>query len=627
MLRRAFSKSQIINKKLLRHSSSLSNFWFKESMNIDWEKDFSSVGNFSFENSSTTFFKGGRLNAFENCVQRHIKDGYGEQQAIIWQGNNIEDVRNITYNELSIEVRKIAKVLYDNNIKEGDNVIIYMQQVPEAVYSMLACTMIGATHSVVFGAFSSNALKDRIEDCKPKLIITQDFGVRGEKKNIPMKENVSNAISICNHKPQNVLVFNRTKNESSELYNEIPWNDVITKTPLEEINYVDSEHPLFILYTSGSTGKPKGIVHSTGGYLVGANYSFRNVFNYQKGDLFWCTADIGWITGHTYQVYGTLLNRAKILMYEGVPNYPDYGRFWSIIEKFGVNIFYTAPTALRSLMKEGNEWVDKYNLESLKLLGSVGEPIKAPEWHWLKEKIGNNKCDIVDTYWQTETGNIIMYPRSGTNKPGSIGKPLEGLEVALLDQETGKEIEENDSVGSLVIKQKWPSMMRTVFNDNDRFKHTYLDPYPEYYYTGDSAFRDIEGDYYIVGREDDVINVSGHRIGTAELEGEVQHYEGIIEAAVVGKEDSIKGESICVFAISHKNVTLKEINKFIKEKMGSIYSIDSFYIVPELPKTRSGKIMRRILKKIANGEEKDFGELSTLSDPSIVSKIVNIVKY
>ena len=501
--------------------------------------------------------------------------------------------------------------------------------IPELTVAMLACARIGAVHSIVFGAFSSDALRDRINDSACKALITQDTGVRGTKLNIPMKVNADRAVSET-PSIEHVFVVKRTGEEvSMESGRDLWWHDEMAKVsndcPPEEM---DAEDPLFILYTSGSTGKPKGVLHTTGGYLVYASYTHELVFDYHEGDIYWCTADIGWVTGHSYIVYGPLANRATTVMFEGVPNYPDFGRFWQIVDKHNINIFYTAPTALRALMREGNDWVTKHGLSSLRLLGTVGEPIKEPEWNWYHNIVGKEKCPIVDTWWQTETGGIMITPLPGATptKPGSATLPFFGVEPVILN-EAGKELEGNGISGLLAIKAAWPGMMRTLYGDHERFKLTYFAMYPGYYFTGDGARRDEDGYYWITGRVDDVLNISGHRIGTAEVEGAIGKAEGVAEAAVVGFPHDIKGQGIYAYVTLMANVEPSEeiekgIIKSVVNDIGPHSKPDKIQFTPALPKTRSGKIMRRILRKIAENEIDSLGDISTLADPSVVDALV-----
>lgn len=604
-------------------------FWAGIAERITWTKKWEKVRSFDFVEGNIKFFEGGKLNVAYNCLDRHVEDGYGDQTALIWEGNDPEEDKKFTYSELKDEVSKFANVLKSNGVEKGDRVCLYMQMIPELTVAMLACARIGAVHSIVFGAFSSDSLRDRINDSACKALITQDTGVRGKKLNIPMKEKADKAVSET-PSIEHVFVVKRTGKETlMESGRDLWWHEEMAKAssdcPPQEM---DAEDPLFILYTSGSTGKPKGVLHTTGGYLVYASYTHELVFDYHKGDIYWCTADIGWITGHSYIVYGPLANRAITVMFEGVPNYPDFGRFWEIVDKHNINIFYTAPTALRSLMREGDDWVLKNDLSSLRLLGTVGETIKEPEWNWYRNIVGKGKCPIVDTWWQTETGGIMITPLPGATpiKPGSATLPFFGVEPVILNEE-GKEIEGNGVSGLLAIKAAWPGIMRTLYGDHERFKQTYFAMYPGYYFTGDGARRDEDGYYWITGRVDDVLNVSGHRIGTAEVEGAIGKAEGVAEAAVVGYPHDIKGQGIYAYVtlmagIEPSEDIEKAILKSVTIDIGPHCKPDKIQFTPALPKTRSGKIMRRILRKIAENEIDKLGDISTLADPSVVDALV-----
>ena len=605
-------------------------FWAGIAERITWTKKWEKVRSFDFVEGNIKYFEGGKLNVAYNCLDRHVEGGHGDQTALVWEGNNPEEDKKFTYNELTDEVSKFANVLKSNGVKKGDRVCLYMQMIPELTVAMLACARIGAVHSIVFGAFSSDALRDRINDSACKALITQDTGVRGKKLNIPMKINADKAVKET-PSIEHVFVVKRTGGEvSMESGRDLWWHEEMAKAsndcPPEEM---DAEDPLFILYTSGSTGKPKGVLHTTGGYLVYASYTHELIFDYHEGDIYWCTADIGWITGHSYIVYGPLANRATTVMFEGVPNYPDFGRFWEIVDKHNINIFYTAPTALRALMREGNDWVTKHELSSLRLLGTVGEPIKEPEWNWYHNIVGKEKCPIVDTWWQTETGGIMITPLPGATptKPGSATFPFFGVEPVLLTEE-GKEIKGNSVSGLLAIKAAWPGMMRTLYGDHERFKQTYFAMYPGYYFTGDGARRDEDGYYWITGRVDDVLNVSGHRIGTAEVEGAIGKAEGVAEAAVVGFPHDIKGQGIYAYVTLMAGVEPSDeiqvaILKSVTNDIGPHSKPDKIQFTPALPKTRSGKIMRRILRKIAENEIDSLGDISTLADPSVVDALVD----
>ena len=604
-------------------------FWEDKANRLHWYKKWNKISDVNYLNADIKWFQGGVLNACYNCLDRNIENGYGDKTAIVWEGNDSADCMSITYNKLLSEVSKFANGLKSIGVKKGDRVCIYMQMIPELAVAMLACARIGAVHSIVFGAFSSESLADRINDSKCKVLITQDTGIRGDKLDIPMKVNADNAVNSC-PSIENVVVVKRT---GAEVYMEsgrdIWWNDLTHGADDTcEPEYMDAEDPLFILYTSGSTGQPKGVLHTTGGYMVYASYTHQEVFDYKDGDIYWCTADIGWITGHSYIVYGPLSNRATTVMFEGVPNYPDFGRFWEIVDKYKVNIFYTAPTALRALMKEGNSYVEKHDLSSLKVLGTVGETIKEPEWMWYYKVVGKEKCPIVDTWWQTETGGILISPLPGvTNlKPGSATLPLYGIEPVILN-ENGEEISQSPAEGYLAIKQSWPGQMRTVYGDHKRFYDTYFSQFKGYYFTGDGAKRDKDGYYWITGRVDDVLNVSGHRLGTAEIEGAIGAYDSVAEAAVVGYPHDIKGQGIYAYVtlmtgVSESDMIVSGIKNKVREIIGPHATPDQIKFTPALPKTRSGKIMRRILRKIAEGDTDNLGDISTLADPSVVKELI-----
>ena len=605
-------------------------FWEEKAERISWYKKWDSVGSFDYVNGVIKWFDGGKLNVSYNCLDRHVESGKGDRTALIWEGNNPEENKTFSYNDLLIEVKKFSNVLIGLGIQKGDRVCLYMQMVPQLPIAMLACARIGAVHSVVFGAFSSDSLRDRINDSTCKILITQDTGVRGVKQNIPMKANADKAVAET-PSIEHVVVVKRT----GEPVNMVKGRDVWWQDEMLEVNdecepiEMNAEDPLFILYTSGSTGKPKGVLHSTAGYLLYTNFSFEMIFDYKQEDIYWCTADIGWITGHSYIVYGPLSNCATSIMFEGVPNYPDFGRFWDIVDKHKVNLFYTAPTALRALMKEGDQWVENRDLSSLRLLGTVGEPIKEPEWMWYHNVIGKEMSPIIDTWWQTETGGIMIAPLPGATptKPGSATFPFFGIEPVLLTEE-GDEIVGNDVSGLLAIKSSWPGQMRTVYGDHKRFIETYFSQFPGYYFTGDGAKRDKDGYYWITGRVDDVLNVSGHRIGTAEVEGAIGKTEDVAEAAVVGFPHDIKGQGIYAFVtlmtgIDSSDSIEKNIRDKVSKEIGPHAKPDRIQFTPALPKTRSGKIMRRILRKIAEGDFDNLGDLSTLADPCVVDSLIN----
>ena len=604
-------------------------FWAEIAERITWFKKWDTVSNFNFVNADIKWFEGGKLNVSYNCLDRHVEAGYGDRTALIWEGNDPNEDKYITYQELLNDVQKFANVLKNIGVEKGDRVCLYMQMVTQLPVAMLACARIGAVHSVVFGAFSADSLRDRINDSECKVLITQDTGVRGTKQNIPMKTNADKAVSQT-PSIEHVVVVQRT-GELVEMKTgrDLWWHEEMASAdavcPPEEM---DAEDPLFILYTSGSTGMPKGVLHTTGGYLVYTSYSHELIFDYHEDDIYWCTADIGWITGHSYIVYGPLANGATSVMFEGVPNYPDFGRFWEVVDKHKVTLFYTAPTALRALMKEGNKWVEKNNLSSLRLLGSVGETIKEPEWLWYYNIVGKSQCPIVDTWWQTETGGILITPLPGATpiKPGTATFPFFGIEPVLLSEQ-GEEIEGNGISGLLAIKTSWPGQMRTIYGDHKRFFDTYFSQYPGYYFTGDGARRDRDGCYWITGRVDDVLNVSGHRIGTAEVEGAIGKANGVAEAAVVGYPHDIKGQGIYAFVTLMTGVDAdgfieQEIRESVTKEIGPHAKPDQIQFTPALPKTRSGKIMRRILRKIAEGDTDNMGDISTLADPSVVESLV-----
>ena len=605
-------------------------FWAKIAERLHWNKKWSSVCEFDFVNANIKWFEGGKLNVSVNCLDRHVEAGNGEKTAIIWEGNDPNESKHFTFNELLEKVQQFSNVLKNLGVEKGDRVCLYMQMIPELPIAMLACTRIGAVHSVVFGAFSSDSLRDRINDSTCKILITQDTGVRGLKNDIPMKLHADKAVEETPSIKHVVVVKRTGETVNMDLNRDVWWNEEMGKADsVCDPELMDAEDPLFILYTSGSTGKPKGVMHTTGGYLVYASYTHEMIFDYHENDTYWCTADIGWITGHSYIIYGPLANQARTVMFEGVPNYPDFGRFWEIVDKHKINIFYTAPTALRALMKEGNEWVNKYDLSSLRLLGTVGEPIKEPEWLWYYNVVGKSKCPIVDTWWQTETGGILITPLPGITplKPGSATKPFFGIEPVLLT-EKGEEIEGNNVSGLLALKSSWPGMMRTLYGDHERFKKTYFSQCPGYYFTGDGATRDEDGYYWITGRVDDVLNVSGHRIGTAEIEGGIGKANGVAEAAVVGYPHEIKGQGIYAFVTLMTGVEANEeirsgiLDKVTKE-IGPHAKPDKIQFTSALPKTRSGKIMRRILRNISENNIDQLGDISTLADPTVVDSLVD----
>ena len=604
-------------------------FWATIAERLTWYQKWHTIRDYDFVNGEIKWFDGGTLNACYNCLDRHIEAGHGDATAIIWEGNDPSEDKTFSYSELLAEVKKFANVLKAQGVEKGDRVCIYLQMVPELAIAMLACARIGAVHSIVFGAFSAESLRDRINDSACKLLITQDTAMRGPRSDIPMKANADAAVAEC-PSIEKVVVVERTGDAVDfDTSRDIWWHEAMANADTDcEPAVMNAEDPLFILYTSGSTGKPKGVLHTTGGYLVYTSYTHQQVFDYHAGDVYWCTADIGWITGHSYIIYGPLANRAISVMFEGVPNYPDFGRFWQVVEKHNINIFYTAPTALRALMKEGNTWVEKYDRSTLRLLGTVGEPIKEPEWLWYYNIVGDERCPIVDTWWQTETGGILMTPLPAATplKPGSATYPFFGIEPVILD-ESGNEVEGNPATGYLCIKTAWPGIMRTVYGDHERFLDTYFRRFPGYYMTGDGVLRDEDGYYWITGRVDDVLNVSGHRLGTAEVEGAIGQYEAVAEAAVVGYPHDIKGQGIYAYVTlmtgeSASDTVETGIKQAVRQQIGPIATPDKIQFTPALPKTRSGKIMRRILRKIAEGDISDLGDTSTLADPTVVDSLV-----
>ena len=603
-------------------------FWHEIGKRIDWIKPYTKTKDVTWSKNKVdiNWYYDGTLNVSENCIDRHLKNR-ADQTAIIWEGDDPSESLNITYKELYKNVCRFANALKNNGVSKGDRVTLYMPMIPEAAYAMLACSRIGAVHSVVFGGFSPEALAGRILDCDSHYVITADEGIRGGKT-IPLKKNTDEALKKCPD-VKNVFVVNRTngfvdmKNDRDIWYHDAILN-VSDECEPEEMN---AEDPLFILYTSGSTGKPKGVLHTSGGYLVYASYTHEIIFDYHQGDIYWCSADVGWVTGHSYIVYGPLANGATTLMFEGVPNYPDASRFWQVCDKHDVNIFYTAPTAIRALMKEGDQPVKSTKRNSLRLLGSVGEPINPEAWLWYYNVVGEKRCPIVDTWWQTETGATLISPLPGATdlKPGSASKPLPGILPVLLDSD-GKELS-NANEGNLCIAEGWPGQMRTVYGDHKRFIDTYFVQYDGYYFTGDGCRRDEDGYYWITGRVDDVINVSGHRMGTAEVESALVSHPKVAEAAVVGFPHDIKGQGIYGYVTLNagetSDINVKEdLIKWVRKEIGPIASPDLIQFSPNLPKTRSGKIMRRILRKIAANDYEDLGDISTLAEPSVVDDLI-----
>ena len=603
-------------------------FWSEQAKEfLNWQKSWNQVSSYDFSTGQASWFSEGKLNASVNCIDRHLPTK-ANQAAIIWEGDNPENSEIISYRELSDHVNKLSNALRSRRVKKGDRVCIYMPMIPEALYAMLACARIGAIHSVVFGGFSPEALKDRIIDSDCHVVITADEGVRGGKR-IPLKANADKAMSQC-PLVHTCFVISHTKGKVDWVDKRDIWYHEAIK---KETTYclpetMDAEDPLFILYTSGSTGKPKGVLHTTAGYLLQAAMTHKYVFDYKDNDIYWCTADVGWVTGHSYIVYGPLCNGATTLMFEGVPTYPDASRFWQIIDKHKVSIFYTAPTAIRSLLAVGNDYVKRTSRKSLRLLGTVGEPINPEAWEWYYYVIGNSSCPIVDTWWQTETGAHMLTPLPGVHnmKPGCATAPFFGIEPALVNN-AGKLID-GPGEGNLVIRSSWPSQIRGVYGDMSRFRDTYFSAFPGYYFTGDGARRDKDGHYWITCRVDDVLNISGHRIGTAEIESALVLHADVAEAAVVGCPHDIKGQGIYVYVTLMSNAKLTDalfsgLNDICKKEIGSFAKPDYVQLVTGLPKTRSGKIMRRILRKIAANELDSLGDTSTLADPSVVDDLIN----
>jgi acetyl-CoA synthetase len=605
-------------------------FWAEYGKRVDWIKPFTKVKNvnYSYPDVSIKWFEDGELNVAVNCVDRHLANR-ADQTAIIWEGDNPNDSKHISYRELSENVNKLANVYKSMGVGKGDRVVLYMPMIPEAAYAMLACARIGAIHSIVFAGFSPEALAARVDGCKASLIVTADEAPRGGR-NTPLKTNVDKALAICGD--VQTLVVERTGADVGMVDGrDHSYSAAMAKASADcAPEPMNAEDPLFILYTSGSTGAPKGVVHTTGGYLVWASMTHELVFDYHEGDIYWCTADVGWVTGHSYIVYGPLANGATTLMFEGVPTYPDASRFWQVCEKHKVNQFYTAPTAIRALMGQGKEFVEKCDLSSLKVLGTVGEPINPEAWHWYNDVVGKGNCPIVDTWWQTETGGHLLTPLPGVTatKPGSATTPFFGAQPVLLDPQSGAEITETAGEGVLCMKDSWPGQMRTVYGDHERFVKTYFADYKGYYFTGDGCRRDQDGYYWITGRVDDVINVSGHRMGTAEVESALVAHPKVSESAVVGYPHDIKGQGIYCYvtlmAGEEPNDELRtELRNWVRKEIGPIASPDLIQWAPGLPKTRSGKIMRRILRKIAEDDFGALGDTSTLADPSVVDDLIN----
>jgi len=615
------------------HTESVQNpekFWGEVASGFYWKKKWDRVRETSFgDNVSIKWFIGGQTNISYNCLDRHLEKR-ANQTAIIWEGNEPGEDKKITYKQLHDEVCKFANVLKAHGVKKGDRVCLYMQMIPELAIACLACARIGAIHSVVFGAFSEDSLRDRIQDCGCMMLVTQDTALRGKKRDIPMKEKADLAVAQC-PTIKKVVVVRRTGHQvAMQPGRDVWWHEEMAKASNQcEPVWLDAEDPLFILYTSGSTGKPKGMMHTTGGYMVYTATTFKYIFDYQEGDVWWCTADIGWITGHSYIVYGPLANGATCVMFEGVPNYPDAGRFWDVCDKYKVTQFYTAPTAIRALMREGEEHVTKRNLSSLKLLGTVGEPINPEVWLWYWRVVGKERCPVVDTWWQTETGGIMITPLPGSHvlKPGSATRPFFGVKPVVVD-DAGNPVPRGTS-GKLCISDSWPGQSRTLWGDHERFTNTYFRTFKDMYFTGDGAREDEDGDFWLLGRVDDVINVSGHRLGTAEVESALVVHNAVAEAAVVGYPHDIKGQGIYAYVtlkagIEPSEQLRKELIATVRHEIGPIATPDVIQWAPGLPKTRSGKIMRRILRKIAEGEsdKSKVGDVTTLADPSVVDNLI-----
>ena len=626
--KRAFIDRAAYDRMYAEATSDPEGFWRREAQRIDWIKPFTQVKETSFNEADfgIKWFADGVLNLSANCLDRHLATR-GNDIAILWEGDDPSESRSISYAELHADVCRFANVLKANGARKGDRITLYLPMIPEAAVAMLACARIGAIHSIVFGGFSPDALAGRIQDCDSRLVVTADEGLRGGKA-VPLKANVDEALNHCTSVERVIVVKRTGKNAAMQNGRDVWYHDgMADAAPDCAPEPMGAEDPLFILYTSGSTGKPKGVLHTTGGYLVWASMTHQLIFDYRPGDIYWCAADIGWVTGHSYVVYGPLANGATTLMFEGVPNYPDFSRFWQVVDKYKVNIFYAAPTALRALMREGDEWVKKTSRSSLRLLGSVGEPINPEAWMWYHKVVGDSRCPIVDTWWQTETGAAMITPLPGAIdlKPGSATKPFFGVKPQIVDAE-GTPLE-GATEGNLCILDSWPGRMRTVWGDHERFFQTYFTTYPGKYFTGDGCRRDADGYYWITGRVDDVINVSGHRMGTAEVESALVAHAKVAEAAVVGMPHEIKGQGIYAYVTLNAgedggDALRKELVQWVRHEIGPIATPDAIQFAPALPKTRSGKIMRRILRKIAEGDTSNLGDTSTLADPAVVDNLV-----
>ena len=628
-IKKAKVDSQTYETKYKYSLENNDNFWKEEGKRIDWVNNYTKIKNIKYSKNDVNirWYYDGSLNVSYNCIDRHAKDN-PDRIAIIWEGDDPNDVKKISYQELLINVSKAANVLKELGIKKGDRVTIYLTMIPELAYMMLACARIGAVHSIIFGGFSADSISGRILDCKSEFVITADEGVRGGK-NIPLKNITDKALESCPGVKKCLVVKRTGGNINLVEGRDVIYNDLVKDAgEVCEPEVMLAEDPLFILYTSGSTGKPKGVLHSSGGYLVYASMTHEYIFNYNQNDIYWCTADIGWVTGHSYIIYGPLSNGATTLMFEGVPNYPDFSRFWQIIDKHEVNIFYTAPTAIRALMREGDDYVKKTNRSSLKLLGTVGEPINPEAWKWYYEVVGNSQSPIVDTWWQTETGGILISPQTGAIKlkPGSASKPFYGIEPVIVNKEG--EVLKGECEGMLCISRSWPGQMRTVYGDHQRFIDTYFSQFDGKYFTGDGCRRDSDGYYWITGRVDDVIIVSGHNLGTAEIESAFVSHSKVSEAAVVGYPHDIKGNGLyCYVSLKvgeeYTEDLKDELKQVVRKKIGPIATPDLIHFTSGLPKTRSGKIMRRILRKIAANEYDQLGDTTTLADPSVVDDLVS----